>query len=290
VRRRSTLSLLSLTRTSTLRLCTRALREPTSGTAIEPASLRRGTAASLRSTRSTRTNAADVLRARTLRVRLERSLRRRSRSARAKALLVLLVPIQRLAVVRRGEDADAAETAAQLMRVAVRVRVVAQLLFLVRLLVLLAVQALALALSVCLRLLARWASGTRRRAWRKDGVFDESLRWDAVGGIVVRIAVVLVLWIGLIITHGRRVALSALLSVARRRCGPALLLLRLLRLLLLLLLEGRQPFHVIVQPTTCTEPASLPLLLAITIAIFSTAESSKLRNRALLGELTKRSV
>ena len=107
---------------------------------------------------------------------------------------------------------------------------------------LLAVQTLTLALAVRLRLLPRRARGTRCRAWtrREDGVFDEWLR-DAVG-IVVGIAVVLVLWVWLIITHGRWVALSALLSAARRRCRPALWLLRLLGLLLLLLLlllEGR---------------------------------------------------
>jgi hypothetical protein len=67
-------------------------------------------------------------------------------------------------------------------------------------------------------------------------------------------------------------------------------LLRLLLLLLLLLLERRQPFHVIVQPTTCTKTAGLPLL-TVSIAIFSSsAESSKLRNRALLTQLTKGAV
>ena len=237
--RRPTLSLLCLSRPTSLRLCSRALREPTRASAIEPAARLCGRAtAALGASRSTRTDAADVLRACTLCVWLERGLGRRCGSTRSEALLVLLllVRVERLAVVRAGEDADATEAAAQLVRVAVGVRVVAQLRFLIGLLVLLAVQTLALALAVGLRLLPGWARGTGCRAGRKDRIFDIWLR-DAVG-IVVRI--VLVLWIWLIITHGRWVALSALLRTARRRCGSALLRLRLLLLLLLLLLlEGR---------------------------------------------------
>jgi len=127
VSRRSTLSLLSLSRPSTLRLSTRALCEPRRASAIEPARLRRCASSTLRATRSPRADTdADVLRARTttLYVRLERRLWRRGRSARAETLLVL-VRVQRLAVVRAGEDTNATEAAAQLVRVTVRVRVVA---------------------------------------------------------------------------------------------------------------------------------------------------------------------
>jgi hypothetical protein len=152
VRRRSALSLLRLSGPPTLRLRTRALCEPTRARTIKRARLRRGTTTSLGASRSARPNSANILRARaTLRIRLERRLRRRGCSARAEALLVL-VCVQLFAVVccTAGEDADAdaAEASAQLVRVAMRVRVVSQLRLLVRLLVLLPIQILGLTLSI----------------------------------------------------------------------------------------------------------------------------------------------
>ena len=146
--RRPTLSLLSLSRTASLCLCPRDLREPASAAAIEPARLRRGPTAALRASGTTRTDASDVLRARTLGIRLEGGLGRRGRSARSEALLVLVRVQRLLAVVPAGKDADATEAAAQLVRVAVGVWVVAQLWLFVGLLVLLAVETLALALPV----------------------------------------------------------------------------------------------------------------------------------------------
>jgi hypothetical protein len=116
VSRRPTLSLLRLSRPTSLRLSSRTLREPTRTSAIEPsARLCRRATASLRASRTARTYATDVLRARTLCVRLERGLGRRCGTARSEALLVLLlllVRVERLAVVRAGKYADATEAAA----------------------------------------------------------------------------------------------------------------------------------------------------------------------------------
>ena len=149
MRRGPSLSLLCLSWTAaSLSLSTRTLREPSRACAIEPTCLRGRATAALWATRTARTDAADVLRAcATLYVRLEGGLGRRGCAARTEALLVL-VRVQRLAVICAGKYADATDAAAQLVRVAVGVRVVAQLRFLVGLLVLLAVQTLALALAV----------------------------------------------------------------------------------------------------------------------------------------------
>ena len=121
-----------------------------------------------------------------------------------------------------------------------RVRVITQLGFVVGLLVLLSIQALTLALTVRLRLLA-WRARRARRGARsrlEDRVLDIWLR-DGVREIVGR-TIVLILRIRLVILHGGRIALATLLRATWGRCRPSLLLLlRLLWLLLLLLLEPR---------------------------------------------------
>lgn len=129
---RTTLSLLSLSRASALRLSAWALREPSSGSTIEPACLRGCTTTTLRATRTTRTDTTYILRAcAALHIGFEWRLRRRSCSAGAETLLVLLVRIQRFSIVCRtaGEhanaDTDAAEAAAQLVRMGMCVWVVA---------------------------------------------------------------------------------------------------------------------------------------------------------------------
>ena len=109
---RPTLSLLTLSGSTRLRLCARTLREPSRATAIERARLSRGSPATLWASRR---NATDVLGAAALGVRLERRFGRRVGPPRAKTLLVLvlvLVRIQRLAIVSTGQNADAAEAPA----------------------------------------------------------------------------------------------------------------------------------------------------------------------------------
>ena len=109
---RSTLSLLTLSRSARLRLRAWTLREPSRTGAIERARLGRGSPATLRASRP---NATNVLGTAALGVRLERRFGRRVGPPRAKTLLVLvlvLVRIQRLAIVSTGQNADAAEASA----------------------------------------------------------------------------------------------------------------------------------------------------------------------------------
>ncbi len=88
---RSPLSLLSLSWTTRLTLRPGTLRKPARPCAIESARLCGGTSAALRTSRTTCAHTTDVLSTSTLGVGLERRLRRRGGSSRAKSLLVLRV-------------------------------------------------------------------------------------------------------------------------------------------------------------------------------------------------------
>lgn len=101
---RAPLSLLGLSWSTRLCLRPGTLRKPARASAVEPACLCGG-ASALRASRATSTHTADVLSACSLGVGLERRLRRRGCSTRAKPLLVLR--IQLLAVLRTWQDADA---------------------------------------------------------------------------------------------------------------------------------------------------------------------------------------